>query len=40
VRTTQTRLKSFGFDDLLESEAIKAILAGLLEGGDYLLKEK
>jgi hypothetical protein len=40
VRTTQTRLKSFGFDDLLESEAIKAILAGLLESGDYLLKEK
>lgn len=39
VRTTQTRLKSFTLDELLESEAVKAILDGLLEGGDFLLKE-
>ena len=39
VRTTQTRLKSFGLDELLESEAIKVILEGVLEDGDFLLKE-
>jgi hypothetical protein len=39
VRTTQTRLKSFGLDELLESDAIKVILDGILEGGDFLLKE-
>ena len=39
VRTTQTRLKSFDFDELLNSDAIKAILDGILEGGDFLLKE-
>ena len=39
VRTTQTRLKSFGFDELLNSDAIKAILDGLLDNGDFLLKE-
>jgi hypothetical protein len=39
VRTTQTRLKSFGLDTLLAAEAVKVILEGLLEGGDFLLKE-
>jgi len=39
VRTTQTRLKSFGLDELLESDAIKVILDGVLDGGDFLLKE-
>jgi len=39
VRTTQTRLKSFGFDDLLKSEAINVIVDGLLNNGDFLLKE-
>lgn len=37
VRTTQARLKSFELDELLESEAIKTILNGVLEGGDFLL---
>jgi len=40
VRTTQARLKSFGFDTLLNSEAIQAILDGLLNNGDFLLREK
>ena len=40
VRTTQTRLKSFKLDALLESDAVKTILDGLLEGGEFLLKEK
>jgi Capsule polysaccharide biosynthesis protein. len=39
VRTTQTRLKSFGLEELIESEAVKAILDGVLEGGDFLLRE-
>ena len=39
VRTTQARLKTFGFDTLLNSEAIQAILDGLLNNGDFLLKE-
>ena len=39
VRTTQTRLKTFQVEKLLESEAVKAILEGVLEGGDFLLKE-
>ena len=40
VRTTQTRLKSFELEQLRGSEAIKAILDGVLEGGDFLLKER
>ncbi len=40
VRTTQTRLKSFGLNQLLESDAIQVILDGLLNDGDFLLKEK
>ena len=39
VRTTQTRLKYFELDELLESDAVKVILEGVLEGGDFLLKE-
>jgi hypothetical protein len=41
VRTTQTRLKSFGLEMLSpeRSPALKAILDGVLEGGDFLLKE-
>jgi hypothetical protein len=39
VRTTQTRLKSFALKELLEADAIKVILDGMLEGGDFLLKE-
>jgi hypothetical protein len=39
VRTTQTRLKSFELDKLVGSEAMKVIMYGVLEGGDFLLKE-
>jgi hypothetical protein len=40
VRTTQTRLKSFGLDELLEADAIMVILEGVLEDGDFLLNER
>jgi hypothetical protein len=39
IRTTQTRLKSFELDELLESDAVKVILDGVLEDGDFLMKE-
>jgi hypothetical protein len=39
VRTTQTRLKSFALEELMESDAVKVILEGVLEGGDFLLRE-
>lgn len=39
VRTTQTRLKSFTLNELLESNAVKAILDGILKDGDFLLGE-
>lgn len=39
VRTTQTKLKSFGLDELLESDAAKTVLKGLLENGDFLLPQ-
>ena len=39
VRTTQTRLKSFSLDALLASDAMDVILDGLLNNGDFLLKE-
>jgi len=41
VRTTQTRLKKFQLDLLspVNSPAMEAISRGLLEGGDFLLKE-
>jgi hypothetical protein len=39
VRTTQTRLKSFEMNELLGSDAVKTILDGLLNDGDFLLRE-
>lgn len=39
VRTTQTRLKSFTLDKLLEAKAVNVILDGVLKDGDFLLKE-
>ena len=39
VRTTQTRLRSFDLNDLKRSESVQVILDGLLNGGDFLLKE-
>jgi Capsule polysaccharide biosynthesis protein len=39
VRTTQTRLKSFELEELVRSEAMKVITKGVLEGGDFLLRE-
>ncbi len=39
VRTTQTKLRDFELSELLESGAIKTILDGLLNEGDFLLKE-
>jgi hypothetical protein len=39
VRTTQTRLKSFGLDELMRSDAMSIIMDGILESGDFLLKE-
>lgn len=39
VRTTQTRLKTFSLDKLLESDAVKAILDGVLKDEDFLLNE-
>ena len=39
VRTTQAKLTSFELDELLESDAVKVILEGVLDGGDFLLKE-
>jgi len=39
VRTTQTRLKSFALDNLLKSDAVEAILDGVLNNGNFLLKE-
>lgn len=39
IRTTQARLKSFELDELLESDAVKVILDGVVGGGDFLLKK-
>ena len=41
VRTTQTKLKSFDLDELSpdRSKAMEAIFDGLLDNGDFLLKE-
>ena len=41
VRTTQTRLKSFKLDELTpeRSDAVRVIVDGVLEGGDFLLKD-
>ena len=39
VRTTQTRLKSFGLEELVGAEAVKVIMEGVLNDGDFLLGE-
>lgn len=39
IRTTQTRLKSFGLDELLEADSVRVVLEGVLAGGDFLLKD-
>ena len=39
VRTTQTRLKSFGLGELVRADAVKVIMEGVLEGGDFMLAE-
>jgi hypothetical protein len=39
VRTTQTRLKSFELEELVRSEAMRVIRDGILEGGNFLLRE-
>lgn len=39
VRVTQTRLKSFTFEKLLNSASVRVILDGILAGGEFLLKE-
>ena len=39
VRTTQTRLKSFEVSELLASDAVNVISEGVLNGGEFLLKE-
>jgi hypothetical protein len=39
VRTTQTRLKTFSLDKLMQSDAVQVILDGVLNNGDFLLKE-
>lgn len=39
VRPTQTCLKSFDLANLLESEAVRTVVKGLLENGDFLLEE-
>lgn len=38
VRVTQTKLKSFELDELLNSASIKTILHGVLDGGDCLVE--
>ncbi len=38
VRATQTRLKSFELNALMQSDAAKVIMNGVLYGGDFLLK--
>jgi hypothetical protein len=40
VRATQTKLKSFRLDELMEADSVKVILDGLLNDGDFLLKEE
>jgi hypothetical protein len=40
VRKTQTRLKAFDLEDLMSSEAIEAISEGILQGGDFLMRDR
>jgi Capsule polysaccharide biosynthesis protein len=39
VRTTQTRLKSFKLEELMQSEAMKVITEGVLDGQEFLLRK-
>jgi hypothetical protein len=39
VRVTQTKLKTFDLADLQKSKSMQAIQDGLLNNGDFLLKE-
>ncbi len=39
VRTTQTRLKSFGLEELVGSETMRVITKGILDNGNFLLEE-
>jgi hypothetical protein len=39
VRPTQSKLKPFELETLLDSDAVKAILEGILNDGDFLLKK-
>ncbi len=40
VRTTQTKLKEFRLDELTRSETLAIIKNGILNNGDFLLKDK
>jgi len=40
VRVTQTKLKPFTFDALLNSKSIQVVLEGILNNGDFLLKSE
>ncbi|MBK7455331.1 MAG: hypothetical protein IPJ46_16890 [Anaerolineales bacterium] len=39
VRTTQTRLRSFGLNELVSADSIKVIMDGVLADGDFMLEE-
>lgn len=39
VRTTQTKLKSFSLDELIQSESVQVILDGVLGDEEFLLRE-
>ncbi|MDP3244893.1 MAG: hypothetical protein Q8M83_04535, partial [bacterium] len=39
VRTTQTKLKSFELDALVRSESVRVIKDGVMDDGNFLLKE-
>ena len=40
VRTTQTKLKSFALEKLVKAESLQVIREGVLEDGDFLLKNR
>lgn len=40
VRTTQTKLKSFGLEELVSAESVKVIRDGILNRGDFLLDNR
>lgn len=39
VRTTQAKLQTFRLEELVESESVKVVLNGVLDGEEFLLKE-